>query len=265
MESTAHVVSPHQFWETAFSKQKLTVIDEQYKFKGSVTQRAFLQLASSDVEGLDVLEVGCGTGHLSVFLARCGANVTATDFSQNAIDHTLALAEFNGVGDRVTGRVVDGLDLPTLEQRFDLVTGRFVLHHIEPFDAFVDVLDGVLKENGRGIFMENNARNPFLMFARKYMAGKMGIPRYGDDEEYPLEPREIEMLEARFKRVTQHFPELVFFRKLDTYIFRHNGKFAPFLKLNRWVDNTLHRLSPRMRALSYLQIVEFVKGRGAEA
>ena len=259
MEPSTQVATPHEFWETAFTKKRLTVIDEQYKFKGSVTQRAFLQLASERVENLSVLEIGCGSGQLSVFLAKCGANVTATDFSQNAIDRTLELAAFNGVGDRVTGRLADGLDLPSLGQKFDLVTGRFVLHHIEPFASFVDVLDTMLVESGRGVFMENNARNPFLMLARKHLAGKMGIPKYGDEEEFPLEPREIELLEKRFRRVTQHFPELVFFRKLDTYIFRHKSKFAPFLKFNRWVDNSLYKATPGMRKLSYLQVVEFVK------
>ena len=259
MDQTAHVASPHEFWETAFSKQRLTVIDEQFKFTGSVTQRAFLQLVSDNIEGLEVLEVGSGTGQLSVFLAKCGARVTATDFSQNAIDNTLALAEYNGVEDRVTGRVVDGLSLPDLDKKFDLITGRFVLHHIEPFGQFVDVLDTMLRDKGRGLFMENNSRNPFLMIARKYLAGRMGIPKYGDDDEYPLEPREIEMLEKRFKRVTQHFPDLICFRKLDTYLFRHKSQFSPFFKLNKWLDTTMYNVTPGMRKLSYLQIVEFVK------
>ena len=139
------------------------------------------------------------------------------------------------------------------------MVGRFVLHHIEPFDQFVDVLYNVLNDTGRGIFMENNSRNPFLMFARNNLAGKMGIPRYGDDEEFPLEPREIEMIEARFREVVQHFPELVFFKKLSTYIFRHKRIFTPFTEFNRWLDASLYTVVPGSRKYSYLQVVEMAK------
>ncbi len=154
---------------------------------------------------------------------------------------------------------MDGLDLRSLGKKYDLVVGRFVLHHIEPFDHFVDVLHDIIKDDGRGVFFENNSRNPFLMFARKNLAGKMGIPKYGDDEEYPLEPKEIAMIEKRFNRVTQHFPELIFFKKLDTYIFRHKRLFSPLLKVNKWLDASLYSLIPGSRKYSYLQIVEMDK------
>ncbi|MFK7844640.1 MAG: class I SAM-dependent methyltransferase [Rhodothermales bacterium] len=251
----------HQFWETAFTKErKLTTFDESFAHKGSKTHRAFYEIIG-DVKGKEILEVGCGAGKLSVFLATRGAHVTSTDFTQNALENTRALAAHNGVADKITLKQLDGLDLGSLNKQYDLVVGRFVLHHIEPFDQFVGVLHNVLKEDGRGVFFENNSRNPFLMFARENIAGKMGIPKYGDDEEYPLEQQEIEMIQKRFKRVTQHFPELVFFKKLDTYIFRHNRLFSPLLKLNKWLDASLFTLVPGSRKFSYLQIVEMVKGK----
>lgn len=259
MDRPAEVASAHEFWETAFTKERdLPTLDESFAKQGSFTQQSFYDIIG-DVKDKNVLEVGCGTGKLSVFLATRGANVTSTDFTKNALENTRALAEHNNVADRITLAQVDGLDLKSLGQKYDLVVGRFVLHHIEPFNTFVDVLHDVMTEDGRGIFMENNSRNPFLMFARKNLAGKMGIPRYGDDEEYPLEPREIEMIEKRFTKVVQHFPELVFFKKLDTYIFRHKRLFAPLLKVNKWLDASLYTVVPGSRKYSYLQVVEMVK------
>lgn len=260
MSQTTETATAHQFWETAFTKERnLITFDESFAIKGSKTHRAFYKIIG-DVKGKEVLEVGCGTGKLSVFLATRGAKVTSTDFTQNALENTRILAIHNGVEDRITLRQVDGLDLKSLNKQYDLIVGRFVLHHIEPFDQFVDVLYDVLARNGRGIFFENNSRNPFLMFARENLAGKLGIPRYGDDEEYPLEQQEIEMIEKRFTQVIQHFPELVFFKKLDTYIFRHKRLFSPLLKLNKWLDASLFTLVPGSRKFSYLQIVEMVKG-----
>lgn len=259
MNQPTEVASAHEFWETAFTKEReLTRFDKSFATSGSKTQQAFYQVIG-DVKGKSVLEVGCGTGKLSVYLATQGATVTATDFTKNALENTRELAAYNNVADRVRLEQVDGLDLASLNEEYDLVVGRFVLHHIEPFDQFVDVLHTVIKKGGRGVFMENNAQNPFLMFARKNVAGKMGIPRYGDDEEYPLEKREVEMIEKKFDEVVQHFPELVFFKKISTYIFRHKRIFSPFTTMNKWIDSMLYNMVPPVRKYGYLQVVEMKK------
>lgn len=249
------------FWESAFQNKKdLAVIDHNYfANKGRVTQREFATLLG-DVKGLEVLDIGCGSGELSVFLANKGAKVTSSDFSANALRNTGELAKHNKVQDRIELVQTDALELPKLDKRYDLLVGRFVLHHIEPFDQFTEVLHEMIADRGgRGVFMENNSNNPFLMVARKYLAGRMGIPKYGDDDEYPLEQREVEMLHKKFDNVYQHFPELIFFRKLNTYIFRHKKMFSPFMSVNSFLDDTVYNIIPPMRKLSYLQLVEMVK------
>ena len=46
-----------------------------------------------NLEGKKVLEIGCGSGFLSVECALRGGKVTAVDINKNALDETKNLAE----------------------------------------------------------------------------------------------------------------------------------------------------------------------------
>ncbi|MEL6771016.1 MAG: methyltransferase domain-containing protein [Bacteroidota bacterium] len=251
------------FWDETLRQKTLPVIEpaafyENWRF----TKRAFLDRLG-DPAGKRVLEVGCGNGHLSMYMAKLGAHVTATDFSTTSIEQLAPLAEKNGVADRVVGHQCDALDLRELlddgGEPYDLVYGKYILHHVEPFDQFADVLRDVTAEGGRGVFLENNGRNPLLNFSRNYLAGRGGIPKHGDDDEIPLLPEEVEMLRARFPHVEVLHPDFVFFRKLNTYVFKHQAKYGRLLKLTKDIDQALWRAVPPVRKYSYYQIVEFAK------
>ncbi|CAE8621658.1 unnamed protein product, partial [Polarella glacialis] len=66
-------------------------------------------------EGRTVLEVGCGTGILSMFAAQAGAAVVyAVDAEPSCVEMTRRVAEANGLGSiirPVVGRV-EAIDLP---------------------------------------------------------------------------------------------------------------------------------------------------------
>lgn len=252
--------SSRKFWDAMYEgRSTLEEVNSQpHRTAKNQTEERFLSLLS-DVEGLEVLEVGCGTGKLAGYLAKRGAHVTATDISRNAIERTRERAEANQVTERITLRRIDALKLKELGATYDLVVGKFVLHHIEPFEEFVGVVYDLLKEEGKAVFMENNSRNPILHFARENLAGRFGIPKYGDFEEHPLEPREVEVLERRFGRARQDYPEFVFFRLLNTYLFRGADFLSPLFSLNKWIDRMLYRSIPSLRKYSYYQIVEASK------
>lgn len=252
--------SSKQFWDALYEEQDAPPVLDSGPHTKNQTESTFLDLLS-DVDGLDVLEVGCGTGELSVFLAKQGARVTATDFSAHAIERTRECAEKNQVADHVTVRQIDALHLRELGQTYDLIVGKFVLHHIEPFEEFVGVIYDLLKTEGKAVFMENSARNPILKFARDALVGRFGIPKHGDFDEHPLEPRELEVLDRRFEYSDQAYPELVFFRLVNTYIFRESALLSPLLSLTEWIDQALYRLVPALRKYSYYQIVEAAKRR----
>lgn len=212
-----------------------------------------------NVEGKTILEIGAGNNGLGVFLALKGATVTSIDISQEAVNRALSLATKYKVGSSFNAVCIDALKISELSKSFDLIVGKFILHHIEPFEEFSKIMVKVLNEKGRGIFIENSASNSLLIFMRRYFVGRFGIPRYGDGVEFPFENKEMEILRQDFQRLIAHYPQFIFFRKLNTYIFRNNQKFQFFLKLNFWLDRFVFNYFPRLRKYSYNQVLEFEK------
>lgn len=241
------------FWEEKH-KDKLESFPKSFPI--SPIEKKFVSLLG-DVVGREVLEIGCGAGYISLYLAKHGAKVTAIDFSKNSVEKTLHLAKDCEL--EIEAYQFNALDIEQLNKKFDLVVGKYILHHIEPFQEFSQSLSASLKQGGRGIFIENNSRNPVLMVARNNLAGKFFIPKYGDDEEHPFEPKEVELLERNVGEVNLYYPSFVFFRKINTYILRHNPSLKLLVKAFKGLDDIIKDHFPVLHKYSYVQVVEVFK------
>jgi SAM-dependent methyltransferase len=244
------------FWNKTWTEFEPFHLDPvTFKEKVNQSNRVFLNLIG-EVNGRNVLDIGCGNGTLSVYLAKMGGKVTAIDNSLSAIRNTRALAKANRVDSSIEAHRLDVKELKTLGKSFDVLVGKFILHHIEPFDIFSEILFDATTKGGRGIFFENNSRNPILMFLRTFLAGRFGIPKYGDSEEYPFQSREIEMLKQRFDRVSVHYPAFMFFGLMGPYLLKGKKKLWGFSnKIDQWI----YRHFPAFRKYSYIQILEVQK------
>ena len=83
------------------------------------------------------LDIGCGTGLLTVQLARNGAaHVHGLDISADAVKNTMTNAFRNGVADRVSAAVQD-LYPWVPEERYDVIVASLYQTPVDPFEPVV--------------------------------------------------------------------------------------------------------------------------------
>jgi len=124
------------------------------------------------VNGLQALDLGCGTGRHALWLAANGAHVTAVDFS----DGMLAEAR-RKPGAKDVSFIAHDLHqpLPFEACAWDIVVSGLVLEHLQRLDVFFAEMHRVLKADGRAVV---SAMHP-AMFLRGAQA-RFTDPDTGD-------------------------------------------------------------------------------------
>ncbi len=114
-------------------------------------------------KGTQILEIGCGTGHITYMLAKkSGAEVLGIDICKPFIEQArksyklpnlkFELMDFNNP-DKVKGR------------KFDYIVGNGILHHLyHNLDETLLRIKSLLNEEGKLVFMEPNLLNPYGFF-----------------------------------------------------------------------------------------------------
>jgi ubiquinone/menaquinone biosynthesis C-methylase UbiE len=106
-----------------------------------------VRAAVGDVRGLNVLDLGCGTGRHSLWLTDVGATVTGVDFSEGM----LAEARQKPGAHAIRFLIHDlHQPLPFLAE-FDLVVSGLVLEHLRDLNGFFAEARRVLKPAGRAV------------------------------------------------------------------------------------------------------------------
>ncbi|MBP2030785.1 ubiquinone/menaquinone biosynthesis C-methylase UbiE [Methanohalophilus levihalophilus] len=101
---------------------------------------------------LKVLDVGCGTGELSILFAEMGHEVTGIDLSQNMLSRAISKAESRGFDMRFeTG---DAENPPFDDGSFDLVINRHLLWTLPHPQTALDNWKRVLNDGGRAVVID---------------------------------------------------------------------------------------------------------------
>lgn len=213
------------------------------------------------IQGRRILDVGCGTGQWSVFLAEEGAEVFAIDLSSRSVRVTQRRAEVTGVRARVHTAVMSATGLGFRDGFFDAVFGRDIIHHIPDTVAFGREVARVLRPDGRAVFEENCANNRALMLARDYLCGRFGIPKWSSDDEYPLTRARLARFAGAFEDAQVEYPQFLFFFYFDAKLFGYRNRLVSWLC--RHADDGIHRFFPPLRQYSYRQVIACRRPRRA--
>ncbi len=98
------------------------------------------------LEGLRVLDIGCGGGLLSEPVARMGADVVGADPSEKNIGIASTHAAQTGVA--VDYRAVSAEQLAEAGESFDVVLNMEVVEHVADVDLFVSTCAGMVRPGG---------------------------------------------------------------------------------------------------------------------
>ena len=119
------------------------------------------------LDGRKVLDVGCGGGLLAEPLCRLGAEMTAIDASQGAIDVAKAHAVSQGLSITYQNMPIERLANATkMQEKFDLIYASEIIEHVNNRNQFLRSMQHLLKADGVIIFTTINKTVPALLLAK---------------------------------------------------------------------------------------------------
>ena len=152
---------------------------------GFINERANLQ-------GMKVLDLGCGGGILAEALSKLGAQVTGIDASEQTIG--VAQNHSNAVGSDVSyyQTTIDEFIANKPEEKFDVITCLEMLEHVPSPGEIIKTCSTILKDDG-DIFFSTINRNPrsylFAIVGAEYILNL--LPKGTHDYQKFIKPSEL--------------------------------------------------------------------------
>ncbi|RJX34025.1 MAG: class I SAM-dependent methyltransferase [Desulfarculus sp.] len=102
-----------------------------------------------------VVDLGCGTGRVTIPLSQAGCRVMGSDISLGMLKRAQAKAEAAGAGP-ITFFLADAEHLPLLPGRFAAVVSYGMLHHVDKPESILAEAQRILAPGGRFFALENH-------------------------------------------------------------------------------------------------------------
>jgi len=100
---------------------------------------------SNYLEGLNILDIGCGGGLISEPMARLGANVTGIDASEKNINVAKLHSKKNGLNINYFNASPENLEH---KEKFDIILNLEIVEHVNNVNLYIKSCHKLLKNNG---------------------------------------------------------------------------------------------------------------------
>lgn len=195
----------HDQWANSISVENV-MVTESFEACTAPENRIILEKLG-DVYGKRLLELGCGAGEASIYFAKLGAEVTATDISAGMLKVVKDVAAYHGVA--VDTRQLFSHNLPFMDGEFDIVYAANLLHHVELEQTLAEARR-VLRDGGIFVCWDPLAHNPLINVYRRMATQVRTV------DEHPLKMDDLKRFRAFFPQVayetTWFFTLWIFFR-----------------------------------------------------
>ena len=195
--------------------------------------------------GQRVLEYGCGKDGLCFHLAERQVWIDAIDISSARIEAAQKIATACGLDEQINFRVMDAHRLRFPDQRFDLLCGSSILHHLDLPQALAEIRR-VLKPNGHAVFFEPLGHNGLINLYRKL------TPHRRTADEHPLLESDLRLLAESFRVKITYFHLC----SLAAAPLRNVWGFQGVLRFLETIDRGLFALVPASRKLAWVVVIE---------
>lgn len=170
------------------------------------------------LEGLKILDIGCGGGLVCEPLSRLGAAVTGVDADQNAIGTAKTHAEQNSLN--INYECGDAADL---KDKFDVVLALEIIEHVNAIDEFFEICTGKLKPDGLLIFSTlNRTKKSYLLgiLAAEYIL--RWVPRGTHTWQKFVKPSELARLARKKNMIPIQTKGIIFNPLLNMFALSQN-------------------------------------------
>lgn len=181
----------HDSWADSINVDEV-MVDEFFEACTSPENRIILN-SLGNIEGKKILELGCGAGEASVYFAKKGGDVTATDLSAGMLRVVGKVADKHGVSVSMKQTASDRLDFA--DNSFDIVYAANLLHHVDIASTLAEI-ERVLKPGGIFAAWDPLAHNPLINVYRR-MATEVRT-----EDEHPIRMSDLKLFRQRFENVT---------------------------------------------------------------
>jgi len=134
---------PREWWDSFYSNK-----DRNIPFYISAPDENLIQyIETGEIKTGKALDIGCGNGRNSLFLAKNGFDVIGLDFSLESINY----AKKNHAHENIEYRNLSFFDFNHEKDNFDFIYDGGCLHHISPHRRpdYLKKVKGLLKIDGK--------------------------------------------------------------------------------------------------------------------